>query len=121
MNWAGLAAEVVWVLHALLVAWIVATPFFGGDIALVVHLVVLAAIMAHWALNSSQCVLGELEKWLRGVDDGHSFFYSLVAPVYRANESELGGLVWLAAIALWLTTLSKVMKRPAMLREVLWP
>jgi hypothetical protein len=47
-----------------------------------------------------------------------SFFYNLVSPVYKIRDEEIRVAAWWASIALWFVTLSKVLHRPQMIKDV---
>lgn len=113
-----LLANVCWVLHLLFLLWVVVTPFTNNEPMLVLHLMVMPFLWFHWWLNDDTCALTLMEQHLRGVQQEDSFFHSLVSPVYKIRDSDMRTVSWIASIVLWLITLSKVMRRPAMVREV---
>ena len=113
------AAGLVRVLHILLVAWVVLTPFLGSDPMLVLHLVFVPFLWLHWFLNQDTCALTVLEQSLRGVSADRSFFHSLVSPVYKIRDADVRAAAWVASVLLWLVTLRKVLARPGMVRDFL--
>lgn len=110
-------ANVCAILHVLFVLWIIVTPFTSNEPMLVLHLIVVPFLWFHWILNDDTCALTLVERHLRGVQHDESFFHSLVSPVYKIEDKDLRVVSWVLSVALWLFTLSKVMKRPAMIRE----
>jgi hypothetical protein len=78
------AADVVRVVHALVVLFVVATPLLASDrMVLLFHALVCVSLMLHWRLNDDTCVLTLLECRLRGVDRKESFMQRLVSPIYK--------------------------------------
>lgn len=113
-----LLANLCWVLHLLFVAWVLITPFTHNEPMLVLHLVILPFLWFHWWMNDDTCALTLMERHLRGVPSTESFFHNLVSPVYKIKDSDLQSMSWLITVVLWLVTLSKVMKRPRMIKDV---
>lgn len=113
-----LLANVCWVLHVMFLLWVVVTPFTNNEPMLVLHLMVMPFLWFHWWLNDDTCALTLMEQHLRGVQQEESFFHSLVSPVYKIRDGDMRTVSWIASVVLWLITLSKVMRRPAMVREV---
>jgi hypothetical protein len=113
-----LLANVCWALHLLFVAWVVAVPFTNNEPMLVLHLFVVPFLWFHWLLNDDTCALTLMERHLRGVSAEDSFFHALVSPVYKIQDGDVRAVSKAASAALWLITLSKVMRRPAMIKDV---
>lgn len=74
----------------------------------------------HWITLRDECSLTLLEMKLRGIEDcKESFFWNVVSPIYKPRTDEtMRQFIWIASIALWLVTLSKVLKHPEMIAEV---
>jgi hypothetical protein len=106
--WRDAAATLVCALHWLFVAFMVVAPFTSSRPALVLHAIVTPFLWVHWALNDDTCALTLLEKRLRGVDDGDSFFHAVVSPVYKIRDGDVRALCWAASALLWAVTLTKV-------------
>lgn len=111
-------ANVIWVLHIILVLWIVITPFTNNEPMLVLHVMVIPFLAMHWITGNDTCALTLMERYLRGCDSKDSFFHNLVSPVYKIDDKVIGNIAWVAALALWSVSLSKVLKRPAMVKDV---
>jgi len=111
-------ANVVWVLHLAFVAWMIIVPFTNNEPMLVLHLMIVPFLWMHWALNDDTCALTLAERHLRGVSSNESFFHNLVSPVYKIRDEDVRSVSWLVSVALWGLTLSKVLKRPSMVRDV---
>ncbi len=86
-----LLANIVNIIHKIVVMIVVGTPFVGGIPMLLINLVFMFGIMFHWAMNSNICVLTVLEKSLRGIPyDGETFFGQLFGKIYYiSNDSYL--------------------------------
>ena len=113
-----LLANLCWVLHIVFVAWVVLVPFTNNEPMLVLHLIVMPFLWFHWMLGDDTCALTMMERHLRGVPSEDSFFHNLVSPVYKIRDQDVRTVSKVASVALWLLTLRKVMKRPAMVRDV---
>jgi hypothetical protein len=115
---------IIQIIHFLVVLFILAVPFFGGDYLLSLHFLVVPFIMLHWITNQSVCALTEIEKLVRGgceskdtffgqvmdpIYKSESFIGRLVAPFYTFEDEETETLfVWVSLTALWLITLYKL-------------
>lgn len=108
---------IVRALHVLFIAWMIYAPFSNNEEMLVFHAIVAPFLMLHWSLNDSGCILTQVEKHLRGLqDDSQSFIHSIVAPIYVIDDRTLQPVVFATTIALWLITLSRIDR--AMVRRV---
>lgn len=111
-------ANLCWLLHILFVLWVLIVPFTGNEPMLVLHLIIMPFLWFHWWLNEDTCALTLMECHFRGVKSKDSFFHNLVSPVYKIRDGDVRSWSWLASVLLWLLTLSKVLRRPAMIRDV---
>lgn len=111
-------ANVCWVLHIAFVLWVLIVPFTQNEPMLVLHLIIIPFLWFHWFLNDDTCALTMMERHLRGVPSDKSFFHNLVSPIYKIQDEHIRTISRYASIALWLVTLSKVMKRPQMIKDV---
>lgn len=111
-------ANLCWLLHIMFVLWVVITPFTHNEPMLVLHLMVMPFLWFHWVLADDTCALTLMERHLRGVPSDESFFHNLVSPVYKIRDKDLRAASWIASVVLWLITLSKVLQRPQMIRDV---
>ena len=119
----GVMANIIWVLHMLLIVWLVYTPLFSTmEPMLVLHLFMVPFIAFHWILHDDTCALTLIEQKLRGLDPmeckDKSFFFNLVSPVYKIENETVSKVAWVAAVLLWLITVHRVMKRPAMVPDM---
>jgi hypothetical protein len=117
-------ANIIQFIHVLVVLFICAVPFFGGDYLLSLHFIIVPFIMLHWITNQSVCALTEIEKLVRGgCESKDTFFGQVMDPIYK-SESFIGRLaspfytfedaetetlaVWVMLTGLWLITLYKL-------------
>jgi len=117
-------AGLINIIHILVRAFILLTPFFGGDYLLSLHFLIIPFIMLHWATNQTVCALTEMERLARGgCDRKDTFFGKVMDPIYK-NESFVGTIispfytiedketetlaVWVGLTGLWLITLYKL-------------
>lgn len=115
-------ASLIWLLHMLFILWVVVTPFTDNEPMLVLHALVIPFLWLHWWLMDDTCFLTLVEQRLRGLPADQvpekSFFFKLVSPVYKIKDSEVRKGAWIASVVLWAVTVRKVLRRPAMIREV---
>lgn len=114
-------ANIVWCLHILFIVWMVVVPFTNNEPMLVLHAVVVPFLWLHWAMSEDTCALTVAERWLRGVEKSESFFHNLMSPIYVIQDDDVRKWSWVASIVLWLVTMSKVMKKPHIFKDVLLP
>ena len=114
----ALLANVCWLLHLLFVLWVVVVPFTNNEPMLVLHLIVMPFLWFHWCLNDDTCALTLMERHLRGVSCEESFFHNLVSPIYKIRDEHVRTASRWISILLWCVTVSKVLKRPGMIRDV---
>lgn len=116
----NIAANIVRVIHILVVLFVVLVPFsrnfFAPDSIYPGFLLLLGAILLpwlvmHWLVNDSTCCLTVLESQLRGVPMNGTFMHSILDPVYRfvsddhLNNKTLSSVVIVVTTGLWLKTL----------------
>jgi hypothetical protein len=104
--YSNIVANIIRVLHFLLVVFIIGAPFFGGPHLLTYHFIIVPFILLHWLTNQSVCALTEMEKMLRGTDcDEETFFGQLVGPVYKfKTQREENLFVWTLMGTLWMVS-----------------
>ena len=115
-----IAANIVWLIHMLFIAWFTITPFTNNAPMLALHFFTGPFLFLHWISLRDECSLTLLEMKLRGIENcNESFFWNVVSPIYKPRTTETGKqLLWLVSILLWLVTVSKVLKNPEMVAEV---
>ena len=89
---------------------------------LVLHFIMMPFLWFHWLLNDDTCALTLIEQKLRDLDPSEckdkSFFFNLVSPVYKIQDSDMRRAAWVISVGLWFVTLSKVLKRPSMIKDM---
>ena len=111
-------ANVIWVLHMIFVLWVVITPFTNNEPMLVLHVMVIPFLWGHWLMQQDTCALTMAERYFRGCDAQESFFHNLVSPVYKIDDATMRSVSWVASAILWSVSLSKVLRRPEMIKDV---
>ena len=106
------AATVIWILHALFLAFVIATPFTSNESLLLFHAIAVPLLWIHWLANDSSCVLTVLEANARGVDAGETFMQRLVGPVYSLEGGHAATIAWIGSATLWCVSAAKVCGRP---------
>ena len=114
-------ADVIRIFHILFIIWFIVTPFTSNEPMLVLHLITAPLLMLHWILNDDTCCLWLAECKLRGIEKSESFFYQLITPFYRMDESvnddNTARGVWYLTLGLWLVTLVKVCRDPGIIKR----
>lgn len=109
MSW---AANLVWLLHALIVVAALVVPFCNDDYMLALYVFMMPFLWAHWLLNDDTCALTALECHLRGLkSDGESFIYKVVSPVYKIRNAHVKSVARWASVALWCLAVYRVRQR----------
>jgi len=118
MEW---AADIIWVLHIAFIAWFIIVPFTNNYPMLVLHLFTGPLLFLHWILNSDECSLTLIEMKLRGISEcKESFFWNLVSPIYKPQSDKMTRqIVWILSLFLWGVTLSKAIRHPEIVTDVL--
>jgi hypothetical protein len=117
----NIAANIVRVIHILVVLFIVLTPFSislfpAGSLIpgllLMIEVIVLPFLILHWVLNDSTCCLTVLESHLRGIPMEKTFMHSILDPVYRLifskdhiDNTTLSYIILFVTICLWIKSL----------------
>ena len=112
-------AALIGALHLAFIAFMFVAPFTSNPRWLVLHFLTGPLLFLHWYLMDDTCALTLLECHVRGVPADQSFMGRLVGPVYNAADSDVSSAVWVITLALWAVSACKVLRRPAMFREVL--
>ena len=110
MNVSSFSANVVRLLHILLIMFIVVVPFIIRVhwTFLLLHASASILLLLHWFAHEDTCALTYLESYLRGVPVKQSFMYDLVSPVYKIEDAQLKKLVSIATIILGLVSASRL-------------
>lgn len=111
------AGWLIFLLHALFVAFLTWAPFSSCDVAIVGCALLMPCLWVHWLLNDDTCALTLLERKLRGVENCDSFFYNLVSPIYKPRDADVRAFAWVASVLLWGVAASKVLADPSMVRR----
>lgn len=76
---------VVKAIHLLFVLFVILTPFFGNEILLTYHMVLVPFVMLHWLTNNDTCALTLFESKLTGLDENDTFTGRIIKPIYNAH------------------------------------
>jgi hypothetical protein len=106
------AANLVWLLHVLIVIAAVTVPFSDDDTMLAAYVFMIPFLWMHWLMNDDTCALTALECRLRGLESsGESFIYKVVSPVYKIKNAQVKSLAWWGSVALWALAVYRVRQR----------
>lgn len=109
-------ADLIWLLHILLIIFIIVVPFLPNIKwpILILHVAGVLSLLTHWILNNDSCALTLLECFLRGLDGDNckknSFMYQLIAPVYNIPENDLKPIIFWGTIFLGVVSFSRLYK-----------
>lgn len=99
-----LLANVILVIHLVIIAFSLYAPFSGSIGLLVLHVTWSATLLLHWVSNSDACSLTLLESSLRGIETGETLMHRIISPVYCVPEKTLGKLCYILVIVLCLVS-----------------
>lgn len=102
-----LAANIIFVIHLLIVLFIVLTPFIGSQDMLFLNFMFMSGILLHWIGSDSTCCLTVLEQYLRGERDPEKTFAGkIMMPVYTFGNEKF--VTQVALFLLMMLTLYKL-------------
>lgn len=96
--------------HIAFIMFVLLTPLVGNEQLLILHVITVPFMMAHWYVNDNTCALTLLENHIRtkltGVvpDNDETFMYRLIAPVYdfKKNNDDMSTIIYVITISMWL-------------------
>jgi hypothetical protein len=106
----NVALWIIKILHILFIGFMITAPFVPNMELVTLHFIIVPFLWLHWLTNDSTCFLTLVEKQIRGVDDGKSFFHNLLSPVYLFHKDTVNYGVWTASYLLWLVSLYRLYK-----------
>ena len=96
--------NVIFVLHFLLVLFVVGVPILSNDQHLLtLHIIIGVSLLVHWATNNHMCFLTYLEHVLFKTPIDETFMGRLIGGVYRISNE----CVYMCTIILVLTSVLK--------------
>ena len=119
------AANVIFVIHILVVLFFVVTPFLPVEQygpLLVLHAISTVFIWFHWILEDDTCALTVMEAQMRGLSfeeakSGKSFFHNVVSPIYKIEDEDMREISWGVSFVLWFISVAKITNRPDVLKD----
>jgi hypothetical protein len=111
---------IILILHFVLLAFIVGTPFAGSNYLLLLHAIIVPFIVSHWVTDNDDCALTIMEQKIRqGVSGGEEvnkkdcLMYGVVGPVYnlRNTFTDQSAILYMIATTLWILGLFKLIGR----------
>jgi hypothetical protein len=97
-----LLANIIKILHIMLVLFILLGPFVNDVHVILLYMMIVPFIQLHWVTNNDTCALTIAECKLRNIKPENSFFHGLVSPVYKFNEKYESIMIWILTFVLWL-------------------
>jgi len=106
--------EFIFILHVLLILFIIFTPFFGCNYFLLINSIIIPFIILHWILNNNTCCLTICENKLRNLcgDTNQSFTAQLFNPIYdfKKNHQNLTLISYIIMFIMWFISFNKLKK-----------
>jgi hypothetical protein len=110
--------KIVVITHILFVLFVFLVPFFGTNMLLLMHFIVVPFVILHWITNQNQCSLTIIERKIRKEIYGEEpnpndcIAYNIITPIYDFNKnySNMSFAIYLITIFLWLCTAYKINK-----------
>lgn len=101
IQWKLVFANIIRVIHLLVVLFVLVTPFISKDpMLLLLHSITCLSLFVHWVTNDSTCALSMLESTLRGIPMSHSFVHQIVAPIYAPPPNVMKHLSYVTVLLL---------------------
>ena len=103
-----ICANVIWILHIILMIVVVYSPFSKNERMLKLNMLLIPFLILHWITNNDTCALTELEKYIRNTKNTYdTFFGMLVGPVFKLNNIDNLGryAIYASSITLWILSL----------------
>ena len=101
-------ANVVFVFHCLVVAFVVLVPLTYIPALHIIHITFSISLLVHWYCNSNVCSLSMIESKLRGLDYTESFTHRLIGPVYEISKTAWSRFCYIFTILLLCISLYKL-------------
>ena len=89
MNIYIIIANVISIIHYLIIIFVLFAPFCNQIMILLLHIVFCIGLLFHWFCNSDVCCLSVTESYIRGIDYRETFLHRIISPVYNINEERI--------------------------------
>lgn len=109
-------ANVLYIFHMTIIAFVLFAPFCNILGILLVHVVFCASLFVHWRLNSNVCSLSVIESKLRGLERTDTFTHSLIAPIYDVSSTTWGTITTIITLVLMYLSINKLLN-PKMIEK----
>lgn len=110
-------AAFIKIIHAVLIIYIVATPFTNSEWWLTLHAIMMPGLIIHWITNNNTCSLTLLESQLTGQSMDNTFIGQIAYPFFKVNNY----MIYTIVIGLWFLSLYKLQKTNfRLLKYILW-
>ena len=99
--------------HLSVILFVVLSPFIGSIDILLLHLVVIPFLVAHWVFNNDTCFLTELEKLLSGRSKSDLITYKIMSPIYRfiGSNIEHSRIIYIVTTILWTISFVRLVRK----------
>jgi predicted neutral ceramidase superfamily lipid hydrolase len=101
-------ADLVFIFHCLIVAFVLFAPFTNIPSILILHITFSISLFVHWYANSNVCSLTILEGNLRGLDRTDTFTHQFIGPVYDISTTEWSNIVWYITVFIMCVSIYKL-------------
>lgn len=103
-----LLANIIRIIHILLVLFIVIAPYTEIIPLLVLNITLCLSLLFHWYCTSDICCLTLFESKLRGVHYKETFLHEFIGPVYNVSETNLSLISYIVVIFSMITSIYKL-------------
>lgn len=108
MNGNIVIANLIWLFHVLVVAFVIIVPFLDTPYLHILHLAFGTSLLVHWYGNSNVCSLSVMEAKFRGLHYTQSFTHQFIAPVYEVSSTDWSKICYMTTIVLMLLSFYKL-------------
>lgn len=105
----SLSADIVRIIHILVIVFVLVAPFKSNDPnILAIHICICIGLLMHWVANTDGCVLTLLESKLRGKEEKSTFVHSILGPLFRIEETGFTKLTYFVTITVLIISSKKL-------------
>jgi hypothetical protein len=109
---------IISIIHLIFIFFIIGTPFLTNSNALLLlHIIIVPFMLAHWITNNNMCTLTVIEKYIRlqlygNVNNNleNCFTCRIIEPIYDFNKNfdKFQKILYIFTLLLWFVSLYKL-------------
>lgn len=105
MNTNIILANIIWIIHILIILFVIITPFTNNINLLHYHFIFVPFIILRWIFNYDKCNITMIEQKLRRCKKHEGFIYKIIKPIYNKPKEQLIIYIYMSTLLLWIKTL----------------